>query len=284
VIAAANLEADPRVFSSIDLGSGLLTKPLTSSPGVSAFGFSKATWTQYETPWPGDPAGATPDADNDYDATYTFAQAVCSLSANDTTVEQVLAQYDSSATWDTDVWNRALSFGMNPDGSSQGDGTGGSPSPPSAPGAPPPPGDTTYPIYEPPGETFDGSGAALVAAAETQLGVPYVWGGTTPGEALDCSGLVVVSLQAIGFNIIGSYRTSQEQSTLGTEVAPADVRAGDLLLMPGDDGGEVVPLGHIGIAISDTQMIEAPYTGQVVRIAPIPWSSIETARRILASP
>ena len=32
------------------------------------------------------------------------------------------------------------------------------------------------------------------------------------------------------------------------------------------DGGEVVPLGHIGIAISDTQMIEAPYTGASVWI------------------
>ena len=40
------------------------------------------------------------------------------------------------------------------------------------------------------GHLVTGSGEAAVAAAMTQLGVPYVWGAETPGVGFDCSGLV----------------------------------------------------------------------------------------------
>lgn len=280
VLAAANLASDPAVFQHIDLSTGFVTDAKTAGGGLGPFAFTESTWTTYETIWPSDASGASPNPDNDFDATYTFALALCDLSTDDTAVEQVLQQYNSSATWDSDVWNRAISFGMNVDGTTQSDDSPPSGTTAGPPGSPAPPGDTSYPIYEPPGQMFHGSRAAFVAALETQLGVPYVWGGIAAGRALDCSGLVVVGMQAIGFDLLWQHRTSQEQATLGVEVPPSQVSAGDLLLMEGsEDGG--TPLGHVGVAISSTQMIQAPYTGQVVQISPIPWSSIETARRIL---
>lgn len=287
ILPAANLETDPTVFRHIDLVTGVVSAAVrtsTAGGGLGPFAFSEATWHAYATTWPGDPSGAAPDPDNDYDATYTLAQALCDLSADDTAVAQVLAQYDSSPAFDSDVFERAIALGMNPDGSTEDSGAPRSSLGAVAPGSPPPAGATSWPIYEPPGPVFDGSRAALVAAAETQLGVPYVWGGITAGKALDCSGLVVVSMAAIGFQLLWAYRTSEEQAGLGIAVAPSQVGAGDLLLMAGDDGGAVVPLGHIAIAVNSTEMIEAPYTGEVVQIAPIPWSAIETARQILSLP
>jgi hypothetical protein len=49
-----------------------------------------------------------------------------------------------------------------------------------------------------PAGAASGKGATIVAAAQTQLGTPYVWGGSTPNKALDCSGPHAVVLRAGG--------------------------------------------------------------------------------------
>jgi cell wall-associated NlpC family hydrolase len=75
------------------------------------------------------------------------------------------------------------------------------------------------------------------------------------------------------------------QADVGTEVTRpwnTNVAPGDLLLMPGDDNGVTTPLGHIGMAIGGGLMIQAPYTGTVVQIDPIPWADVELVRRVIS--
>ncbi len=99
----------------------------------------------------------------------------------------------------------------------------------------------------------------IVAAAYSQLGVPYVYGGTTPGVGLDCSGLVQYCYAAAGISL---PRTSTAQG--GSGIAVTDPQPGDIVCYS----------GHVGIYIGNGQMIHAPQTGDVVKIADVygsPW-------------
>ena len=100
---------------------------------------------------------------------------------------------------------------------------------------------------------------AIVNAAYGQLGVPYVWGGTTPGVGLDCSGLTQYCHRVAGISI---GRTSEVQGGGGRAVS--NPQPGDLVCYG----------SHIGIYIGGGQMIHAPHTGDVVRVANVygsPW-------------
>ncbi|GFM19605.1 NLP/P60-family secreted protein [Mycobacterium sp. PO1] len=94
--------------------------------------------------------------------------------------------------------------------------------------------------------------AAAVRHALTQLGVPYQWGGTTPGVGLDCSGLTQWAYREAGLNI---PRLAQEQD-IGAAVAPGDLRPGDLAVWD----------GHVAMVVGNNLMIEA---GDPVKLSPI---------------
>jgi cell wall-associated NlpC family hydrolase len=98
--------------------------------------------------------------------------------------------------------------------------------------------------------------------AESQIGKPYLWGGTGP-DSFDCSGLVMMAYRAAGVYI---PRTSQDQWTYGPRVAPSAVEPGDLVFFAGSDGTPASP-GHVGIVISKGKMIEAYATGYAIRIS-----------------
>jgi peptidoglycan DL-endopeptidase CwlO len=106
----------------------------------------------------------------------------------------------------------------------------------------------------PPPPVPAGIGGAI-AAAEGELGVPYVWGGSSP-SGFDCSGLVMWSFARAGISL---PRTSGAQYAATTHIPLADIAPGDLLFY-GPGGSE-----HVAMYIGGGTMIEAPFTGANVR-------------------
>ncbi|UWE12672.1 C40 family peptidase [Actinacidiphila bryophytorum] len=97
-----------------------------------------------------------------------------------------------------------------------------------------------------------------IAFARTQLGDPYVWGATGP-NSWDCSGLTQAAYKAAGVML---PRTTGDQVNVGTRVSESDMQPGDLIFFYSDHS-------HVGIYIGGGEMIHAPHTGTVVKIAPI---------------
>ncbi|MDA2894630.1 C40 family peptidase [Mycolicibacterium sp. BiH015] len=94
--------------------------------------------------------------------------------------------------------------------------------------------------------------ASAVRHALTQLGVPYQWGGTTPGVGLDCSGLTQWAYQEAGLNL---PRLAQEQD-VGASVSAGALLPGDLAVWD----------GHVAMIVGDGLMVEA---GDPVKLSPI---------------
>jgi cell wall-associated NlpC family hydrolase len=94
--------------------------------------------------------------------------------------------------------------------------------------------------------------ADYLKTAESFIGVPYLWGGTT-ALGLDCSGLVQ---QVYRLNGVALPRDADQQAMLGRRVEEA--RAGDLMFF----GGQSVT--HVALATSASEFIHAPMTGGVV--------------------
>lgn len=112
--------------------------------------------------------------------------------------------------------------------------------------------DYLEPTYETPTQN---TGSYLVDIAFKYLGVPYVWGGTTP-SGFDCSGLVQYVYREAGINI---SRTTYTQIAEGYAVS--DLQPGDLVFF----GSYSAPY-HVGIYIGDGQYIHAPTEGDVVKV------------------
>lgn len=122
-------------------------------------------------------------------------------------------------------------------------------------------------------------GLAAVKNAESQIGVPYVWGGETPGVGFDCSGLVQWAWGKAGISI---PRTTETQWPSLLHVSLTDLQPGDLLFYYNLDGDDEVD--HVVMYVGsgpwgvDTT-IAAPYTGTNVSLAPLFTSGLEGAAR-----
>lgn len=121
--------------------------------------------------------------------------------------------------------------------------------------------------------TGDGLGKQIVAYAARFIGVPYVYGGTTPA-GFDCSGLVQYVDDKFGIKL---PRTSQEQALSGVNVPRNQLQPGDLIFYnePGEGANS-----HVAIYAGDGQEIEAPRPGESVKVAPVDWSHFASARRV----
>ncbi|MGJ5828685.1 NlpC/P60 family protein [Streptomyces ossamyceticus] len=95
--------------------------------------------------------------------------------------------------------------------------------------------------------------AAALAAADTQLGKPYVSGGSGP-NSYDCSGLTQWAYAQAGVSI---SRTTYTQQNDGTKIGRDQLMPGDLVFFNN--------LGHVGLYAGNNTVIHAPYPGKVVR-------------------
>ena len=103
------------------------------------------------------------------------------------------------------------------------------------------------------------SGAAgAIAAAQSQLGTPYRYGGSSPG-GFDCSGLMLWSWAQVGVSL---PRTSGAQRAGTQRITREQLQPGDLVFYRN-------PVGHVGMYIGGGQMVHSPHTGDVVKISPI---------------
>ena len=124
------------------------------------------------------------------------------------------------------------------------------------------------------GTTYTATGSpsakakAAVAFAMAQVGKKYVWGGTGP-DAYDCSGLVLKAWASAGVSL---PRTSQQQFTVGTSVAIANLQPGDVVFYYSG-------ISHDGIYIGNGQIVHAANPSDGVTIDRVDSMPIAGARR-----
>ncbi len=104
---------------------------------------------------------------------------------------------------------------------------------------------------------------SVVAAAQDQLGKPYLWSAEGP-DAFDCSGLVYYCLKQSGHNVNRRNAKSYSQTSSWTLISSmSDLKAGDLVFFKSDSSDSV---NHTGICISSSTMIHASSSkGQVAK-------------------
>lgn len=112
-----------------------------------------------------------------------------------------------------------------------------------------------------------GSGAVAVRAAESQLGVPYVWGGATPGVGFDCSGLTMWSWEQAGVSLAHG---ATDQYYEIAHVSMSNLQPGDLIFY-GDSGYLYHVVMYVGSGpYGGDTVIQAEETGTNVMFTPIP--------------
>jgi cell wall-associated NlpC family hydrolase len=116
--------------------------------------------------------------------------------------------------------------------------------------------------------TAAGAAAATVAVqtALAQLGTPYLWGGEEPG-GFDCSGLVQYSYATAGLQLPRTAQTQYDHGPLLPLVTDTTygLAPGDLVFF----GSDTRHVSHVGIALGQGRMVDAPHTGALVRVEPI---------------
>ena len=109
------------------------------------------------------------------------------------------------------------------------------------------------------------------------LGVPYVYGGNSKQEGLDCSSLMVVTFEKLGVSL---PRTADNQALEGTSVpydeSCSNMQPGDMVFWNEQGTNEV---GHVGMYVGNGYVVHAPHTGSYVQFAKI-WNG--DSQRVVA--
>ena len=125
----------------------------------------------------------------------------------------------------------------------------------------------------------------VVRRGMSQLGVPYAWGGGNvygPTRGIrdggvadsygdynkigfDCSGLMVYAFAALGYNL---PHYSGYQYTSGLQLPVSQMKRGDMIFY-GPGGSQ-----HVALYLGDGMMLEAPYSGEVVKVNPVRWDGM----------
>jgi cell wall-associated NlpC family hydrolase len=100
----------------------------------------------------------------------------------------------------------------------------------------------------------------LIKTAESFVGVPYLWGGTSSNTGFDCSGLSMTVYQLNGLDL---PRSSKEQYETGSPVGRNDLMKGDLVFFATSSKNKVA---HVGIYVGDGRFIHAAGKGKNIRV------------------
>lgn len=103
---------------------------------------------------------------------------------------------------------------------------------------------------------------SILSMADSFVGTPYLWGGTTPA-GFDCSGFVQYVYSHNGYNITRTTYTQWDND--GVFVDRTDLRPGDLLYF----GTEYGQPSHVGMYVGNGMMIHSPRTGDVIKYVTI---------------
>ncbi|MGH7636131.1 MAG: C40 family peptidase [Gemmatimonadaceae bacterium] len=102
---------------------------------------------------------------------------------------------------------------------------------------------------------------SIVQLARAQLGAPYVFGGASPSNGFDCSGLV---RWVFGQVRLASPRLAAHQARIGNPVESSRLSPGDLLTF-----GERDSITHVGIYIGDGRFVHASSVAGKVIVSPL---------------
>ncbi|PRH79178.1 peptidase P60 [Streptomyces solincola] len=106
--------------------------------------------------------------------------------------------------------------------------------------------------------------AAAISFAQSKLGTPYLWGGNgTPEQQgrFDCSGLTQAAYRTVGIEL---PRVANDQYNAGPHPSREELLPGDLVFFS-DDLTNSRAIRHVGIYVGGGYMINAPFTGAVIR-------------------
>jgi len=110
---------------------------------------------------------------------------------------------------------------------------------------------------------------AVLRAARSQLGTPYSYGGSRPG-GFDCSGFTMWSWAHGGDSL--PHNAAAQYNVVRWHVRRGHLEPGDLLFF-------YQPISHVAIFVGRNRMIEAPHSGERVRVVPIYWQYFTAAAR-----
>ena len=109
-----------------------------------------------------------------------------------------------------------------------------------------------------------GAAGVAVAAAYSQIGVPYVAFRASPNEGFDCSGLTMWAWAQAGVSI---PHQSGQQYASNPKVPKDQAQPGDLVVF-------YSPISHIGMYVGNGMMIDSPHTGAFVRLRVVNWDAV----------
>lgn len=99
----------------------------------------------------------------------------------------------------------------------------------------------------------------LVETAESFIGLPYRWGGSSADKGFDCSGLTMAVYHLNGLNL---PRSSWAQYRVGNPVRRSALDKGDLVFFATSGGRRI---SHVGVYAGDESFIHAPGRGKTIR-------------------
>lgn len=152
-------------------------------------------------------------------------------------------------------------------------------------------GGSSYGVNEPTVTDVKTSGAApatdwsrvsdtrkrIVDLARSFIGGTYVYGGDSPSEGFDCSGLILyVYKEAADITL---YHQSAVQATKGRAVSVSEMQPGDIIAYDGSPKDGVV--NHVSIYAGDGKAIHAVGTGKGIRMTAFDYAQPMTIRNLL---